>query len=74
MDTLAAEPREWKGQHPTPDEIEEVVFKAMDAYFQKKGKMTFSVIVGASVLVGALTVLFGGIKTLLAWAGFTYIR
>lgn len=67
------EMREWKNEVPTKDEIRDIVVEAIDAYFRNKGKLTFSFIVGSSVLIGALVVIFGGFKTVLAWLGFSYM-
>lgn len=68
------EVRKWKETVATKDDISIAVKAGMDNYFKDKGKMTYSIIVGASVFIGALMVIFGGLKTLLGLLGFTQIK
>lgn len=58
---------------PTKEDIEEIVISSLNGYFQKKGTTFRSFILGTAMIIGALTVILGGLKTILAWIGFTYI-
>lgn len=56
---------------PTKDETAQIVEDVFKRLLLQNGKAIYTVTVGASVLVGALLVLFGGFKTILALVGFT---
>ena len=60
-------------EKPNKDEIEEIVINALRLYFERKGTTLKSVLIGTAVIVGAITVIFGGFKSMLAWLGFTYL-
>lgn len=46
---------------------------AIDSYFRSKGSTLRNILVGMAVLVTAITVILGGVKTLLAWAGYKIV-
>lgn len=55
-------------------EIKEIVTEAMSEYFLSKGKTWKSYIITVATIVGAFTVIFGGLKMILASLGFTIIN
>ena len=67
-------------QHPSgftekqKEEISLIVANAMDCYFKSKGRLGKQIIIGTAVIIGSLTVIFGGFKVILGWLGFTYMR
>jgi hypothetical protein len=58
---------------PTKEDVAEIVGAVITDFFKTKGKFTFQMIVGTSILIGALVVIFGGLKTVLGWIGFSQI-
>ena len=58
---------------PTKEDIETIVITSLNGYFQKTGMTLRSIIIGTAMVIGALTVILGGLKTILAWLGFSYI-
>ena len=56
------------------EEIGLIVASSIDCYFQSKGKLGKQIIVGTAIVIGSLTVIFGGFKVILGWLGFTYMR
>ncbi len=58
---------------PTKEDIEKIVLASLNGYFKQTGMTLRGVLVGTAVIVGALTVILGGFKTMLAWIGFNYI-
>lgn len=49
------------------------VKKAMDAYFADTGRTLKGFLISLAVIIGSLTVVFGGLKAMLAWLGYTYV-
>lgn len=68
------EMRSWKETVATKDDIEKIVVMAIENYFKNKGRFAFTLTVGSSVLIGALVVIGGGLKTVLGWIGFTLMQ
>lgn len=62
----------WKKQ--LPDIIRAVFAEELKNFFKITGLNTKTVIVTAGLIIGSLTVIFGGFKTLLAWIGFSLIK
>ena len=58
----------------TSEELEEIIINAQRKYFEQKGSVAKNWLVGTAVVVAALTVILGGIKTLLAWVGISIMR
>lgn len=58
---------------PNNVQTAEIVEDVITRLLLKKGKFAFHFIVGSSVLIGSLVVIFGGLKTVLAWIGFSYL-
>jgi hypothetical protein len=52
----------------------ELLNKALTAYFERKGTLAKNIVVTAAIVVGSLTVIFGGAKAILMWIGFTYVK
>ncbi len=52
-----------------PDEIHKVIIKSL---LTGGGRVRTGIIVTATI-IGSLLVIFGGMKTLLGWLGFTYL-
>lgn len=57
----------------TKSELKPLVHEALTEYFEDKGSMTKKVLIGTAVVIGSITVIFGGIKAILGWLGFSYI-
>lgn len=55
------------------EELKDLIAEAIDCYFTKKGKTTKHLLLTAAAIIGSLTIILGGIKTILAWLGFSYI-
>ncbi len=62
------------GHLPTRDEEAQIISEVLGQMFVRNGKLAFHGIVSLSVLVGAVIIIFGGLKTALAWLGFSYIN
>ena len=60
-------------EKPNKDEIEEIVINALRVYFERKGTTVKTILIGTAVIVGAITVILGGLKAILGWLGFSYI-
>lgn len=58
---------------PTKAETAEIVEAVIRDLLLSKGKIVYKGIIGASILIGALIVIFGGFKTVLGWLGFVAI-
>jgi len=58
----------------TKEDIGRIVSAAITDYFEQKGRISFKFIVATSILVGALTVIFGGFKIALGWIGFSLTK
>lgn len=58
---------------PSDDEIEAIVVNALKVYFEKKGTSLKTILIGTAIIIGAITVIFGGIKAILGWLGFSYL-
>lgn len=54
-------------------EIKEIVHEALLEFFKSYGLSSKNMIVTAAVIIGSLAVIFGGVKTMLGWIGFSYI-
>lgn len=61
----------WKEQ--LPDIIRAVFAEELKNFFKITGVNTKTVIVTGAVIVGSLTVIFGGAKAILGWIGFSYL-
>jgi hypothetical protein len=59
---------------PNNEQTAQIVEDVIKRLLLKNGKYTFHFIVGSSVLIGSLVVIFGGLKTVLAWIGFSYMK
>lgn len=59
---------------PNHEDIEAIVSKVMIEFFKTKGKYTFYTITTIAVLIGALGVIGGGLKYLLALLGFSRMQ
>ena len=57
----------------TKEELEVSFDKVFSKYLLTKGGKVKTWLIVSATVVGALMVLFGGVKTVLAWLGFTYI-
>lgn len=68
------EMREWSLSVATKDDIGETVVAAIEGYFKTKGKTAYAGLLIAAGIVGALVVIGGGLKSLLAWIGFAYLK
>lgn len=56
------------------EELKVLVAEAMDAYFISKGRTWKGYVITLATVVGSLVVILGGMKALLAWLGFTYMK
>jgi len=54
-------------------EIKAIMHDALTEYFSSKGSLLKQILLTAAVIVGAITVIFGGLKTVLGWIGFSYL-
>lgn len=54
-------------------EIKEVVGEALVEFFKDYGLQGKNIIVTAAVVIGAIMVILGGLKTMLGWVGFSYM-
>lgn len=55
------------------DEIKDLMHEALTEYFAQKGSVAKQIIIGTAILVGSITVVLGGVKTILSWIGIGYI-
>lgn len=58
---------------PDRVEMEEIVKKTINDTIFSTAKSTKVLIITVATLIGAFAVIGGGLKTLLAWAGFTML-
>ena len=58
---------------PTKEEIEIMFTSSLSAYFEKKGTSLKAILIGTAVVVGSITVILGGFKSILAYLGFSYV-
>lgn len=58
---------------PSSLEIEAIVSKVLVDFFTKKGVLSKNILVTAALVIGSLTVVFGGLKWLLGLIGFSYL-
>jgi len=58
---------------PDRNEIEDIVKRAISDVFVGTAKSTKFVIITLASIIAALTVIGGGLKTVLAWLGFTFM-
>jgi hypothetical protein len=56
-----------------PNEIRKIFAEELGKFFKVSGLNTKTFLVTAAVIIGALTVIFGGLKAMLAWFGFSQI-
>lgn len=59
---------------PTKEEIAGIVKSTMKDVLFETGKGTKAIILTTAVIIGALVVIGGGLKALLGWIGFNYIK
>ncbi len=55
-------------------EIKEIVHEALVEFFTDTGRIGKNVLIGIASVVGALIVIGGGAKILLAWFGFSQLK
>lgn len=56
------------------ERIKELMRSSLEEFFTQKGKSLKGLLITIATVVGALAVIGGGMKTILAWLGFTYIK
>ena len=56
------------------EEVKNIVHEALNEFFKTYGLRGKNLIVTAALLIGALVVIFGGIKSVLGWLGFMYVK
>lgn len=54
-------------------EIKDIVHEALTEFFTTSGKKTKNFLLAAALVMGAITVILGGFKAILAWIGFSYM-
>lgn len=59
---------------PNKEEISEIVRDTMKDVLFKTGKSTKAILLTTAVVIGALVVIGGGLKAILGWIGFTYLK
>lgn len=59
---------------PTKEEIAAIVEQAMGSILKSKGKTAYAGLLIIAGVIGALVVIGGGLKTVLVWLGFGYLR
>ena len=55
------------------ERIAAIFHKTLTQYFEKKGTSLKTILLGTAVIVGAITVILGGLKSILGWIGFNYL-
>ena len=68
------EMREWRKTVATRNDMREIFAEELKTFFKVSGINVKTFIIGAAVIVGALTVIFGGVKAILGWFGFTLMK
>ena len=58
---------------PTAEDVRAIFAEELGNFFKGTGSRTKAILVGTAVVIGALTVIFGGFKIILGWLGFNYI-
>jgi hypothetical protein len=58
---------------PDDERIRAIFNETLSGFFATKGSTAKSIIIGTAVILGALAVIGGSLKTLLGWIGFSYI-
>lgn len=61
-------------EQPTKTETADIVERVIRDLLLSNGKLGFRFVIGLSLFIGALVVIFGGLKTVLGWIGFTLIK
>ena len=59
---------------PTREDIEETFRKILKEFFLGAGKWSKATLVTLALVVGSITVIFGGLKALLGWIGFVQLK
>lgn len=59
---------------PTKENVAEIVDTTLRSFFTQGGTTMKSVIITAALIIGSLITIFGGIKLMLGWVGFTYMK
>jgi hypothetical protein len=59
---------------PTKEDVRKIFSDELGKFFKGTGNKTKLFLVGAAVVIGSLTVIFGGIKALLGFLGFAYVN
>ena len=55
------------------DRIAAIFHKTLTEYFEKKGTSLKTILIGTAMIIGAITVILGGLKAILGWLGFSYL-
>lgn len=55
-------------------EIKQIVHEALNEFFRDYGKNAKTILLTVAAIVGAITVILGGMKSILAWLGFAYLK
>lgn len=55
------------------ERIAAIFHKTLTVYFEKKGTSLKTILIGTAMIIGAITVIFGGLKAILGWLGFSYL-
>lgn len=58
----------------TKEDIKILMHEAMTEYFEEKGTVTKKILIATATIIGSLVVIGGGLKALLGWIGFTYMK
>lgn len=58
---------------PSKEDLEAIIYRALVSFFTQKGILGKNVLVTAAVVIGSLTVVFGGLKWILGIIGFSYL-
>lgn len=54
------------------EELKGLMVEAINEYFEAKGRLSKHWLITIASVIGAVTVILGGLKILLGWLGFTY--
>jgi len=58
---------------PTEEKIGQLFHQSLSSFFEQKGASTKNVLIILATVIGSVTVILGGLKSILAWIGFTYL-
>lgn len=58
---------------PNEERIAQIVDETLVTFFTVKGTTVKSFLITTAVVIGAITVILGGLKAILGWLGFSYI-